>query len=243
MTIAISAGRVVQLLNLGIALLVLFHVAGQFSAHILGRPSIMGLVPRFNINRDLSVPTFYAALLLFGCAAMLAIIALAARRSGDPFALAWLGLALIFVYLSVDEAAALHELTITPLREALGISAGWLYFAWVIPAATAVIIVALVYRPFLRALPAPTRRGLIAGALLLVGGALGVETVGGWYRSTRGDDFTYALITALEEVLEMEGAVVLLATLIAHYARTTTDLHLRFLVRPETTGRGRRTVG
>lgn len=229
MTVTISAVRVIRLLNLVVLLLLIAHIAGQYSAHVLGHPTLMGFVPRFNVNRDLSVPTFFAALLLIAGAAMMALIALAARRSGDPLALAWSGLSLLFAYFAVDEAAALHELTITPLREALGIGAGWLHFAWVIPGAAAVLILALVYRPFLRALPAATRRGLVAGMLILVLGALGVETIGGWYRSTRGDDFTYALLTAAEEVLEMEGAVIVLATCIAHYARTISDLRIRFI--------------
>ncbi len=228
MTLAVSARRTGQLLNVLIGFFVLVHVAGQYSAHILGHPNVLGLIPRFNMNRDLSVPTFFAAVLLLACAGMLALNALAAHWIGDRFTVAWAGLALLFTYFAVDEAAALHELTIDPLRDAFGIGAGWFYFAWVIPGAAAVLTLALVYRPFIRALPAPTRRGLIAGALILASGALGVETVGGWYRSTQGDDFTYALIAAVEEVLEMEGAAVLLTTFIAHFARTHTDLHLRF---------------
>jgi hypothetical protein len=227
--LAISATRVGQLLNVGIVLFLIAHIVSQYSEHILGRPSIMGLVPRFDMNRDLSVPTFFSALILLSCAGMLALIALAARLSGDPFVLAWSGLAVLFAYLSVDEAAALHELTSVPLREALGITTGWLHFAWVIPGTVALLIIALLYRRFVLALPPATRNGLIAGVLIMVVGAVGVEIVGGWYRSTRGYDFTYALLVAGEEVLEMKGTVVLLTTFIVHFARTQADLHLRFV--------------
>ena len=96
MILVVSARRIEQLLNAIIALFVTVHLAGQYSAHILGHPSLMGIIPRLNMNRDLSVPTFFAAVLLLAYAAMLALIALAAHRLGDRFTPAWVGLSLLF---------------------------------------------------------------------------------------------------------------------------------------------------
>jgi hypothetical protein len=56
-----------------------------------------------------------------------------------------------------------------------------------------------------------------------------METVGGGYCSTHEYDFTYAMLAACEEVLEKVGAIVLLRTFIAHYDRTSADLHVHFL--------------
>ncbi len=229
MTLTISPGRVGDVLNIRIVLLLFAHIGGQYSAHILGHGSLKGSVPRFNMNGEGSVPTWYAVILLVMCAALLAVCAIRAYRAAAPDFRGWTGLALIFAYISLGEAIAIHEFFIDPLRDLFGITRGWLYFAWVIPAAVAVLMMALAYRPFVGRLPAATRFGFLAAGACYVTGALGIEAFSGWYLSTRGDDLTYEMIGAGEELLELEGTVVFLATLIAYLGGTISSLELRFL--------------
>lgn len=74
-----------------VGLLFLGHVAGSFSEHVLGRPSLKGIVPRLNMNAELSVPTWVASILLLLCAVCLLLIALDHRRRADRDALGWPG--------------------------------------------------------------------------------------------------------------------------------------------------------
>ncbi len=220
LSISVSVPQVRRWLLVLVALLVAAHIAGQFSEHILDKPNLKGFVPRSNMNGELSVPTLVATLLLVACAGLLGIITLHAHRSGDRFTRWWGGLALLFAYVAADEAIALHEATIAPIRDLLGVTEGWLFFAWVIPAGFLLLILAFMYRSWLFSLPIGTRDQFVLAAVLFAGGALGVELLSGWYLSVRGDGFIYELIGAVEETLEFLGVIVFLTALLTYLGQT-----------------------
>lgn len=231
LSIPISVTQVRRWLLVVVAVLVAAHIAGQFSEHILDKPNLKGFVPRTNMNGEMSVPTLVSTLLLAGCAALLAIITYHAHRSGDRFTRWWGGLVLAFAYVAADEAIALHEATIAPIRDLLGVTEGWLFFAWVIPAGALVLVMAFLYRSWLFSLPGVTRNQFILAAILFASGALGVELISGWYLSVRGDSFTYELIGALEEALEFLGIIIFLTALLSHLGRTAGEV--RFQIAPD----------
>jgi hypothetical protein len=55
----------------------------------------------------------------------------------------------------------------------------------------------------------------VASGALFVGGALGMEFVQGWHDGLYGMDGTTALITTVEEVLEMSGVTVFVYALLS----------------------------
>jgi len=115
----------------------------------------------------------------------------------------WAALALIFLVLSLDEAASSHEATIQPLRVTLG-ARGIFYFAWVIPGLALVGLLGVIYWGFMRALPPPTRTRFVGAAGIYVAAALGMEMVGGYVVNYYGQkNITFALLAAAEETLEM----------------------------------------
>ncbi|MCC6703966.1 MAG: hypothetical protein IT334_03755 [Thermomicrobiales bacterium] len=219
-TLPLSAGLIFRSILVVIGLLLVAHVAGQFAEHQLEKPNLKGFVPRTNMNGELSLPTLFATLLLGVGALLFGMIGWIGRRAGDRFSNWWLALALLFTFLMADEAITIHEMTIAPLRDFLGVTEGWLFFAWVIPAALLTAVLLIVYVPFLRNLPDLTRRNLLIAAALMMSGALGVELISGWYLSSRGDDLLYEMIGAVEETLELLGAGFLVKGLLDHLGRT-----------------------
>lgn len=159
----------------------------------------------FSLGAENNLPTWYASSLLLCCGLALGAMA---RRAASHRA-HWWGLAVVFFYISLDEAVELHEL----LGGWIG-TGGVLYFDWVIPAAAVVLLIGILYLPFLRALdPALRRRFVIAGAIY-VGGALGMELPLGWWTEQHGDDnIVYVLIDLVEETMELAGTSVFLAAL------------------------------
>ena len=75
---------------------------------------------------------------------------------------------------------------------------------------------------------------LLAGGLY-IGGALGMEMIGGYYTDFYGkNNLTYALITCLEEVLEMTGIVVFIHGLLDYMRLYLKNFDVRFEFKEET---------
>lgn len=177
---------------------------------------------KFYFDAELNIPTVYSCFLLLSCATLLAWIAAAKRRQDDPFRWHWLGLAALFFALTVDEAAALHELLIRPLRDAYALT-GWLRFPWVIAGGSFAVVFAIAYLRFLRHLPTRTAGLFLLAGCLYVGGAVGMEMVGGRVFMEEGTPgrtlVPYMVAMTLEELFEMAGAIVFLMVLL-QYLRT-----------------------
>jgi hypothetical protein len=173
------------------------------------RPAVETLVEMLSLSGEANLPTWYASSLLLCCALVLTAIAVEIGSCGGKRRGHWIGLAIGFFSMSLDEAVELHE--------QLGgrfCGDGVLYFDWVIPAAIVVLVLAAAYLPFLRDLP-PRRRNrfVLAGAIYL-GGAVVAELPLGWWTEHAGaDNPTYAMIDWVEETLELIGATLFLLAL------------------------------
>lgn len=182
----------------------------------------------FDLDREMNFPTYYSSTMLFMCSVLLGFIASEARRSKRRDLLYWVGLSLIFLFLSVDEYSSLHERLIVPLQSALNVS-GPLYFAWIIPYGIAMVVILLVFLKFWIRLPPNTRNLLFLGGLLYAGGAIGMEMVGGYYFDLHQGvkDVSYTTITTIEETLELLGIQVLIYALLSHVEREFSNLRVR----------------
>lgn len=162
------------------------------------------------MDAEVGLPGWFTQVLLFSAAALAAIIAYHKKKHDIA---AWTGIAVILLYLSIDEGIALHEMVAAPIRTALHIVTGPLIFAWTIPAIVVVGIVALFFlRFFLRQSPR-TRLLLGAAAATYVVGALGMEVISGFYWSEQEFvfDYFYRVLTAIEEGLENTGVILAIA--------------------------------
>ena len=184
------------------ALVSLLGLAAEIGEYGFGAPE--KLVELFSLSYEANVPTWYATVLLFSCAATLAGHANAADLDRPRW---WL-LAAAFAYISLDEAIEIHE------HAGFFETHGVLYFSWIIPAAGVVLGLGLFYLPFLRRLPPPTRVRFVVAGVVFVAGALGMELPLGWWTEAHGDDtLGYGLIDWVEETLELIGASLFLRAL------------------------------
>ncbi len=162
------------------------------------------LAPLFDFDREKNIPTMYSALLMLSGGLWLYFIAWIYQQRDEPY-WAWLGLSIIFFFLTIDEFSTLHEELIRPLRMALGVS-GIFYYAWVIPYGILLAVFVLAYLRFLYRLPPRTRNLFVISGAIFVAGALGFELISGMYDSLHGDEtFAYAMLTTCEELFEMIG--------------------------------------
>lgn len=216
--LVVSPDRIVRHMITITAVVVAASTIGQVLKHFFGYDHLLGLIRLTYLNGEATLPSWYASSTLLACALTLAVVGAVKRTAGDRHALYWTGLAALFVYLSLDEAAGIHELWGEPLEQRFALD-GALRFAWVIPAAGVVAAVALTYARFVWNLPLRTKLLFILSAVVYVGSAVGVEMLGASYVSLYGSkDFAYSLLVTLEESGEMLGVLLFLHAVLRYLA-------------------------
>ncbi len=219
--ISFSIGGITRLLILIAFYLAVQSITGRYIETYVGDDAsvlLTEVVRLFNINRESSVPTWYASSLLLVCAVFLGVVAYQKYRHKEAYRRHWLGLALIFLYLSLDEAATIHEILTDPVQEALETS-GPLFFGWVVVAIPLVILFVVAYFRFWWNLPPRIRTLFFIAGVVYVGGALGIEMIGAnqWYHDG-GTSLLYSTIGTIEEFCEMLGAITLIYALWVYLA-------------------------
>ena len=178
-----------------------------------------GLAGLFDLNAEANVPTYFSVIQLAIVAVLLVVIGWHARTRADRFARHWLVLGAIFLFLSLDELAQIHEQW-NLLRDALH-TTGMLYYAWVLPYGLLTAAVGVFYIGFLLHLPARTRWLFVLSGLIYVGGAVGLEMYGGYLESHIGREaiatsLPYLTEVFFEEGMEMFGIALFIYALLAH---------------------------
>src|SRR5262245_60063408 len=218
--IIISPNRTAKILSCVMGILVVMSVLTTFSAELnLGGTDSQvrkSMIRLFNLEGESNVPEWYSSCLLLSCGALVGIIASVQR--GKRYAWHWGILSLAFIYLSMDEAAQIHEMSIKPLRAMFHFS-GFLYFGWVVPAALLLLVFGISYLGFLASLPRSTRFTFILAFMVYVGGAIGVESISASFISTTGGQTVpYRLLVTLEETMEMLGLIIFIRGLLQYIA-------------------------
>ncbi|MGD9572176.1 MAG: hypothetical protein AB7V62_09845 [Thermoleophilia bacterium] len=197
-----TARAALQAAALAAAALVGAHVGVELVAGAAGIGRGTGAVDMLrhhvDLNGERNAPALLAVLLLLACAALMA-------RAG------WWALAALFVLLAADEGLEGHERLIGPAQSVLG-DAGPLHHAWIVPYGLAVAALAWALRGFLAGLDGPTRTGMLRAAALYLGGAIGLEALGG--ALVPGGGPVASVLQAAEEGLELAGLLVLAGVLL-----------------------------
>jgi hypothetical protein len=176
----------------------------------------------YDVDSEANVPTWYASTLLQVCSLLAFIISFhdaPAQRTG------WRGIALLLLLMGMDEVAGLHNVPSRRLSEVTGLGQGYLMNAWVIPAAVVLIVLGLVYLPFVWRLPRWLKRALIMAGTAYLMGAVAFEVVGSRfeyeaggvdYDAARHYSFRFEMTAVAEEAYEHIGVLATLAIFLRH---------------------------
>jgi len=213
-TLNINSSKIVIILLSIVTILVLASVITQSIRFLLMDPELHKF-SRFNLDEEGNLPTYFSTMILFLSAILLGIISLFKKKEHDPFRTHWTILSLIFLVMSIDEAAAVHEMTIRPLQ-ILFSAGGFFHYAWIIPGAVFFSVIAIMFFKFWLHLEYWVRILFFLAAACYISGAIGLEGLGGFYVDTNEIDFTYILITTVEETLELIGIVLFISALLRY---------------------------
>jgi hypothetical protein len=206
--------------------LTLIHSIVLFFYFYLPDDEVFGLVDLFDFDIEGNIPTLYSSVAILFCAALLAIIARSNWKKRDHWRMYWLGLAVLFLFLAVDEGVALHEYLSNIFEEFME-AEGLLYFLWVVPYGIATVIVGLIYLRFVLHLPQSTKRLFIAAGLIFLMGAVGIEMLSA-QEVDRNSTYTitYCLLYTVEEIFEMLGIVLFIYALLSYIVQESGRLSI-----------------
>jgi hypothetical protein len=142
MRVAVAPARVTRVLLLAVAILAAAGVSVQIAERGFGHDRLLGLVRLFDLDSEGDVPTGFSSMALLAGAVLLWAIARVEPGAGRGDIPRRIALALVFVGLSVDEAASLHERAPRPSRAAWN-RRGIFFFGWVIPGLAVVLALGL----------------------------------------------------------------------------------------------------
>ena len=170
------------------------------------------LVEKFSFDLERNFPTYFSSLILFSSSVLFFLIGSARKNNpGENNHKYWLGLGLVFLFLSADEAAHIHEHLDTDLIWGAYEAVGLLAWPWVLIYGGLVGFFVLAYFKFWLRLPSPFKWSYFATGAVYVGSALGFEMLEAFEYSTNQDTrtSTYYVLVSLEEFFEMSAIVFL----------------------------------
>jgi hypothetical protein len=190
-----------------IGLLVLASSFTQFVRYKLGYWGLFGFTNLVYVGGEGTVPYVYSTVQLLVAAVLIGVTGNLHRLKGEPWRM-WMVLAAGFVYLAIDEACQIHEdFSIKPLERWLGVDGtGYFFYEWIVSAGACVLVAGAAFVPFILRLPRTTRIEFAFSAAFFLGGAFGMEALGGKYAEINGEFEAGTIIyVTIEETLEMIG--------------------------------------
>lgn len=181
-----------------------------------------------DLDSEKSLPAWFSSWLLLAGAGLAATHAwVEAGRDDRQMARYWTVLAIIFVYLSLDEEAAIHEkLSLILHRMQLP---GFLHFSWMLVVAPLLLAGGLYFIPFLRRLSSPIGWRIFVAGCVYVAAAIGMEMVAGLIITNYGRSWLYYVETVIEEGGEMVGAALFISAQLLSLERCFPPTLLRFI--------------
>lgn len=152
----------------------------------------------FDLDEEEGFGTWFSAVVLLLCGISSWFALMLSREREFKMRSGWLGLTIGFPILSIDEVVGFHEFLNTIIT-----AVHWTFIGSIL-----VLILGLLYWPFLLGLPNKTKLLMIVSGLFYIGGAIGVEMATITYEeSDQLDTLAYNLWNAVEESLEMFGPI------------------------------------
>jgi len=179
-------------------------------------PYIVTSLDLFSVNTEQTIPTWYSSLLLFAAALLFLLVSVGKSGIIARGRWLWTSLAVIFLYLSLDEAASIHEIAAKWLQTDFELSGFWT-FGWQLAALPFLALFGLIYFRFWWQLPRPTRLHFMVAGVVYVGGAFVVEGISAArWDALGGLSYGYLVIATVEELCEMLGVIILIYGLLTY---------------------------
>src|SRR5215203_4146154 len=252
MVLAIYAKTIVRIIIIAVMLITLAGLAARFAMYMWGQEGYLEALRIFDVGEERSIPTWFESIQFLLCSMLLAVVTVAKKQRNDRYSLHWGFLSIIFLVLSLDEVASIHEAIGAQSERLLHNTTGFtpggaIKFFWVVPGTIFVLIILVAYLRFLADLPQSTRRLFLFAGALFVLGAVGLEMLSAQVSSSSEGITNFfgmelglsrhsgsaipkimiGLQTCFEEMFEMLGLAAFVYALLAYIRSYIEDINAR----------------
>lgn len=190
-------------------LLVLIYIANVLLNH-----QVIIIHRLFDLDKEMNIPTWFSCIQLFSIGILLLFLCRYHERKKPPTSLFVSLFGLIFIFLSLDEFAGIHEnvtrllVKIEWIPRFYGNHGIWIFFYLIL----GVIIVLATFRNISEMFKNYRRESLILfmGMVIFLLGAVVMEIIGYYLKSRKGLAFLYTAEVGIEEFCEMVGGSIIL---------------------------------
>ena len=227
----IHAAKVILALWVIAAGLVIASLVSQGIRFLFLDPRLRRLA-LLDLNAEGNIPTYFSTIILLFSSILLGTISMLKKKERDPYRVHWAVLSFLFFLVSFEEVASLRDYMDRPVQLLLGQNSSIFYFSWVIPGALFVVFIIVLFFPFWIHLPRWVRRSFAIAAGIYIFGVIGIESIGGAFIAVNDEfNFTYVLITTVEETLEMAGVILFIKALLLYLSMFYSDTLIRIRFR------------
>lgn len=226
--LALSVKRITRTMAAILVVLVIAGFTVDYFKYGLGH-EIRGVGYLFSFDEKTNFPTAFKLFGLLFSAVLLWLISSSKKAAADRYVMHWRILSLIFVYLTLDEEARLHQMLGRVVRSLVHVE-GILYHGWVIIYLPLVLVFAIVYLKFFFHLQGSTRLRFFLAGVCYAGGSGGVELVKGHFEANYGgsENLGFSIIANTSDTLECVGLLIFVNVLLSYLANCVGEARLKF---------------
>lgn len=205
-----------------IGTLCICNLAVQYLYMHYGWDYLYGFSYFFNFDREANLPTWFSSCILFISFLLLWIIS---KSDGITYKKHWSFLSYIFLFLSLDESAAIHEEIGDIILNVIGpiFSMTWLgLYPYVIIA----LLLSYTYTKFLFSLPKRFRFLFVSSGFVFCLGALGFESLSNLNFNDNELNYPYIFLFTIEETLEMLGVSTFIYSLLEYMKENSIQFNI-----------------
>jgi hypothetical protein len=208
----LPTGRVARRVGTGLGLVTAVILVGFVLAFGIHRLTPIPAWKEFlDVGGEGNLPTWWNSILLALVAVSAFVVAFFDMAAVPARKRAWWVVAAAAGYLSIDEAAVLHERLAGPVRSA---DIDLPTYAWLLPGTVLAVCGAGLLIVVGRRLPKPTAARLAVALATYGAASIVIEGIGGWIRRGSDDSVWFSVSLTLEEGTEMAACVYAVAVIV-----------------------------
>ena len=210
MKIELNSFEFVKFLSASAAVLILLNIIMLIIYFHISNPDKFDFIQLVDLDQEANIPTLFSSIILLISSMLFYLLSRLPAEQKKNNQRYWFWLGIIFLFLSFDESATIHE-SIGDFTSKFIHADGFLYYPWIIAYGIILVILSCSFFRFFWRMEKKVFFQFMLSAGIYLGGAIGFDLLGSREISLHGGDtILYCIYYTIEESLEMFGVIYLI---------------------------------